>query len=668
MAPLLAWTVLFTSVISTASGAAIKPQRQSVNKRSISNILERKPVVRPRRDGDPTDYSWVKSLVAIGDSFTAGIGSGNHLGSVFHDENSWLCSRYDLSYPMLVYNTIGSSVKDFQFPACSGDRSVQIFEQVEKLKDNIDMVIMTAGGNDLCLAGMIKKCVMLPYEGEETCNAIIDKAQENIDTILKSNLKQILLALNDKMAEDGVVVYNGYSQFFNTENDDCATKQSWAFSRWLPKYWFKTALTLTTARRERFNKLVLAINNAIRDVIYILRDEESIKYQIGFSNWDPWVRDGVKGQMCDPSSSGKYPDSDQPDLQFFKPSTDLASWEHDELRKRQEDIKQMHENGTLPSNKDTIDPSIYNSILWKSPSPGAEVIHKLNKRAPAPPGCPGDNDWFDPTLGLGLPDSFGKLFHPNELGHETIASFALAKGIDLRAKVLGQDSETCAVTDEFKCWQKEGRKGYVTGDRMNESIEKFCGTDVNAPDHEVGWRREFTYYPGTLDEHTFVLQLGQDAGDFKKDDCIESFQRIVHSCDGNDPENPLNWKFGGRWRRDDYTYEINVKRDNRPWPVKATYGSCNGDYKFLWSYYEIRGAGFSSWDYGQETILDQTRKCLGLGVHEWGFSYFDEPDENGYEWFASFRTPVWVKARCFANNKVVMASGGFTNGCSGSDS
>lgn len=151
MAPLLAWTVLFTSVISTASGAAIKPQRQSVNKRSISNILERKPVVRPRRDGDPTDYSWVKSLVAIGDSFTAGIGSGNHLGSVFHDENSWLCSRYDLSYPMLVYNTIGSSVKDFQFPACSGDRSVQIFEQVEKLKDNIDMVIMTAGGNDLCL-------------------------------------------------------------------------------------------------------------------------------------------------------------------------------------------------------------------------------------------------------------------------------------------------------------------------------------------------------------------------------------------------------------------------------------------------------------------------------------------------------------------------------------
>ncbi|EUC40694.1 hypothetical protein COCMIDRAFT_108112 [Bipolaris oryzae ATCC 44560] len=667
MAPLLAWTVLFTSVISTASGAAIKPQRQSINKRSVSNILERKPVVRPRRDGDPTDYSWVKNLVAIGDSFTAGIGSGNHLGSVFHDENSWLCSRYDLSYPMLVYNTIGSSVKDFQFPACSGDRSVQIFEQVEKLKDNIDMVIMTAGGNDLCLAGMIKKCVMLPYEGEETCNAIIDKAQENIDTILKSNLKQILLALNDKMAEDGVVVYNGYSQFFNTENDDCATKQSWAFSRWLPKYWFKTALTLTTARRERFNKLVLAINNAIRDVIYILRDEESIKYQIGFSNWDPWVRDGVKGQMCDPSSSGAYPDNDQPDLQFFKPSTNLATWEHDELRRRQEEIKQMHENGTLPSNKDEIDPSIYDSILWKSPSPGAEVIHKLNKRAPAPPGCPGDNDWFDPTLGLGLPDSFGKLFHPNELGHETIASFALAKGIDLRAKVLGQDSETCAVTDEFKCWQKEGRKGYVTADRMNESIEKFCGKDVNAPDHEVGWRREFTYFQGTLDEHTFVLQLGEDAGDFKKDDCIESFQRIVHSCDGNDPENPLNWKFGGRWRRDDYTYEINVKRDNRPWPMKETYGSCNGDYKFLWSSYSIKGAGFSSWDHGQETILKQTRYCLGEGVTEWGFSYFDQPDENGYEWSASFRTPIWVKARCFANNKVVMASGGFTNGCSGSD-
>lgn len=429
---------------------------------------------------------------------------------------------------------------------------------------------------------MIKKCVMLPYEGEATCTAIIDKATENIQTILKPNLKQILVALNDKMTKDGIVVYNGYAQFFNTETNACAEDQDWAFSRWLPTYWFKTGLTLSIERRKKFNNLVVAINKAIRSVIADLEKDGSLGYKIGFSNWDPWVRDGVKGQMCDPSSSGKYPDPDQPDLQFFKPSTDRDQ-ERTELRRRENELQHMRDNGTLTDDK--IDPSIYDSILWKSPSPEAEVLQKLDKRTPSPPGCPGDKDWLD---GLGLPDSFGKLFHPNELGHETIASFALAKAIDLRAKVLGQDSQTCAVTDEFKCWQKEGRKGYATADKMSDNIKAFCD-DVKAPDHEVGWKWEKTYFEGTPDEHTFRLQLSKNVGEFNKDQCEDSFKRIVHGCDGNDPKNPLNWKFGGRWLRDEYTYEINVKRDNRPWPLTKTHGKCVGWYKVLYSEYSIQG-------------------------------------------------------------------------------
>lgn len=115
-----------------------------------------------RKDGDPTDYSWVKSLAAIGDSFTAGVGAGNHLGDVYHNQNSWICSRYDLSYPMLVKSIIGPSVREFQFPACSGDRSIQIFEQVKNLKGNIDMLIMTAGGNDLCLVCCAPRLRTLP--------------------------------------------------------------------------------------------------------------------------------------------------------------------------------------------------------------------------------------------------------------------------------------------------------------------------------------------------------------------------------------------------------------------------------------------------------------------------------------------------------------------------
>lgn len=104
-----------------------------------------------RRADDPTSFAWVHRLAAIGDSFTAGIGSGNQLGDVFHRRDDWKCSRYDLSYPMLINNLIGPSIDDFQFPACSGDRSVGIYEQVQAMNGDLDMVIMTAGGNDLCL-------------------------------------------------------------------------------------------------------------------------------------------------------------------------------------------------------------------------------------------------------------------------------------------------------------------------------------------------------------------------------------------------------------------------------------------------------------------------------------------------------------------------------------
>lgn len=56
-----------------------------------------------------------------------------------------------------------------------------------------------------------------------------------------------------------------------------------------------------------------------------------------------------------------------------------------------------------------------------------------------------------------------------------------------------------------------------------------------------------------------------------------------------------------------------------------------------------------------------------MGITAWNWEYFDAPDENGYEWKTTFNTPVWVRSRCFKNNKVVLAAGGFTDGCGGND-
>jgi hypothetical protein len=50
-----------------------------------------------------------------------------------------------------------SQISDLlKFRACSGDRSQQIYKQVQVLGDSMDLVIMTAGGNDLCLVRTFK--------------------------------------------------------------------------------------------------------------------------------------------------------------------------------------------------------------------------------------------------------------------------------------------------------------------------------------------------------------------------------------------------------------------------------------------------------------------------------------------------------------------------------
>lgn len=91
---------------------------------------------------------------------------------------------------------------------------------------------------------------------ESACNTVIANAQENVKSIIKDNFKQILEALNEKLNEDGIVVVNGYAQFFDTSSDNC-DQQSWDIFWYLPLGASYQALTIS--RRETFNQLVINI-------------------------------------------------------------------------------------------------------------------------------------------------------------------------------------------------------------------------------------------------------------------------------------------------------------------------------------------------------------------------------------------------------------------------
>ena len=53
----------------------------------------------------------------------------------------------------------------------------------------------------------------------------------------------------------------------------------------------------------------------------------------------------------------------------------------------------------------------------------------------------------------------------------------------------------------------------------------------------------------------------------------------------------MNWKFGGEYKQGLFTYQVNIKRQNRPTLIQEPYGTCKGTwYPFeLSSVYKLKG-------------------------------------------------------------------------------
>jgi len=120
---------------------------------------------------DETDLTFIANLAAIGDSYSAGIGAGDRLGNILQaaDPQSgisiccrsihwslrlttnlldWACSRYDHSYPYLVYSDprFGDGYPNFQFLSCSGAVTEDVLNtQIPTLNSNQDAIMLSIG-------------------------------------------------------------------------------------------------------------------------------------------------------------------------------------------------------------------------------------------------------------------------------------------------------------------------------------------------------------------------------------------------------------------------------------------------------------------------------------------------------------------------------------------
>ncbi|KAK2865064.1 hypothetical protein FQN49_003942 [Arthroderma sp. PD_2] len=206
-------------------------------------------------------------------------------------------------------------------------------------------------------------------------------------------------------------------------------------------------------------------------------------------------------------------------------------------------------------------------------------------------------------------------------------------------------------------------KIYMSQSTLADNIRDFCSQAVKqgVQDEDSGSITR-TFNHGSLDDVKIAVDWPPGMKiPFNEDACKENLKQISDDCDGNDPENPMDYKGGGTITVEPKTlYHITPLAPRQPLPNKPG-GSCDVRYKFFLDEFWIWGNGYATSDYGQKEkgLMQQLKGCRSL-TH-WRFEYGLGSD--GREWSATGRVLIG-KAGCVAR---AIASAGGPKGvdCSG---
>ncbi|MFF4872351.1 SGNH/GDSL hydrolase family protein [Streptomyces sp. SID5770] len=141
--------------------------------------------------------------VALGDSYSSGVGAGSYDGA------SGSCKRSTKAYPVLWKNANAPS--SFAFTACSGARTGDVTaNQLGPLSAATDLVSLTIGGNDAGFADVMTTCVL---QSESTCVNRVNQAKAYVDSTLPGKLDSVYGAVRSKAPNARVIVL-GYPRFY----------------------------------------------------------------------------------------------------------------------------------------------------------------------------------------------------------------------------------------------------------------------------------------------------------------------------------------------------------------------------------------------------------------------------------------------------------------------
>lgn len=141
--------------------------------------------------------------VALGDSYSSGVGAGSYISS------SGDCKRSTKAYPYLW--AAAHSPSSFDFTACSGARTGDVLSgQLGPLSTATGLVSISVGGNDAGFADVMTTCVL---QSDSSCLDRIATARAYVQSTLPGRLDSVYSAIRDR-APNAEVVVLGYPRFY----------------------------------------------------------------------------------------------------------------------------------------------------------------------------------------------------------------------------------------------------------------------------------------------------------------------------------------------------------------------------------------------------------------------------------------------------------------------
>lgn len=222
-----------TIFISLCQAASLLPRERgsSVSRPDRQHVLgpDEAPSI------SPSSYRHAQGFIALGDSYSSGIGTGLD-GHYLTSEGD--CRHGQRGYPLLLHldlNNASATNTSLQWLSCTGAVTTDLLSgatptsQIDAINTSQPLAYATLsiGGNDLGFFDVMNACIFRFYSWYSgTCDAALAASDAAVaagafERRLEVILQQVLDAVAWEKRPGFSVVVTGYARFFNDETPEC---------------------------------------------------------------------------------------------------------------------------------------------------------------------------------------------------------------------------------------------------------------------------------------------------------------------------------------------------------------------------------------------------------------------------------------------------------------